>query len=82
DGNNDFFTFDFRAQAVTQFNCVIVNRWGTVVHEMNAITDQWNGTDKNGSTCNDGTYFYTYEGEAENGETFAGQGTVNIFNGQ
>jgi gliding motility-associated-like protein len=81
DGDNDFFTFDYRAQAVVNFSCVIVNRWGVVVHEMSAITDQWDGSDKNGSTCNDGTYFYTYEGEAENGETFEGQGTVNIFNG-
>ena len=49
---------------------------------MNAITDEWDGTDMNGSECNDGTYFYTYEGTAQNGETFAGQGTVNLFRGE
>jgi flagellar hook assembly protein FlgD len=48
---------------------------------MTAITDAWNGKDKSGSDCNDGTYFYTYEGSAQNGEEFQGQGTVNIVGG-
>lgn len=81
DNENDFFTFYDKSQAVTEFKCVIVNRWGATVHEMNAITDQWDGSDMNGSKCKDGTYFYTYEGTAQNGETFAGQGTVNLFRG-
>ncbi|MEO9532459.1 MAG: gliding motility-associated C-terminal domain-containing protein [Crocinitomicaceae bacterium] len=82
DGDNDFFTFEEKSQAVVDFSCVIVNRWGIVVHEMSAITDAWDGKDKSGSDCNDGTYFYTYEGSAQNGEEFAGQGTVNIVRGE
>jgi gliding motility-associated-like protein len=81
DGDNDFFTFEYKSVAVVDFSCVIVNRWGIVVHEMTAITDAWNGKDKSGSDCNDGTYFYTYEGSAQNGEEFQGQGTVNIVGG-
>jgi gliding motility-associated-like protein len=82
DDDNDVFTFYDKSQAVTEFKCVIVNRWGKKVFEMNAITDAWDGSDMNGSECNDGTYFYTYEGAAQNGETFAGQGTVNLFRGE
>lgn len=78
DGINDGFTFDFKSIAVSEFNCVIVNRWGVVMYEMTSITDSWNGTDKNGSKCTDGVYFYTYEGVADNGEEFSGQGSVTI----
>lgn len=78
DGDNDVFTFNFRADAVSQFTCIIVNRWGTTVAEINDINDGWNGTDKNGSIVNDGVYFYTYEGVADNGTEFSGQGTVTV----
>jgi gliding motility-associated-like protein len=79
DGVNDLFTFDLRADAVSEFNCVIVNRWGVEVFEMNNIADAWDGKDKNGSDCKDGVYFYTYSGKADNGDPFVGQGTVSIL---
>jgi gliding motility-associated-like protein len=82
DGVNDFFTFDFKAFAVAEFNCVIVNRWGIVMYEMTSITDGWNGKDKNGSICTDGVYFYTYEGTADNGTEFKGQGTITLLGGE
>lgn len=79
DGINDVFSFDFRAFAVADFNCVIVDRWGIVMYEMTSIDDAWNGTDKNGSLCADGVYFYKYEGAAQNGEEFSGQGTITLL---
>ncbi|NOQ71145.1 MAG: T9SS type B sorting domain-containing protein [Crocinitomix sp.] len=82
DGINDIFTFEFNASSVSEFTCVIVNRWGVVVHEMNAITDGWDGTDKSGSQCKDGTYFYKYEVGSDDGTNFSGQGTVNIVGGE
>lgn len=81
DGINDGFSFDYRAYAVATFNCVIVNRWGVVMYEMTSITDVWNGTDQNGDDCVDGVYFYTYEGAAQNGEEFKGQGTITLAGG-
>lgn len=77
-GKNDLFTFYDKSQAVAEFHCVIVNRWGKTVFEMNHITDAWDGRDMNGDVCTDGVYFYTYEGEADNGDQFSGQGTVTI----
>lgn len=79
DGVNDFFTFNGYAKAVSEFSCVIVNRWGVKVHEMNNIADSWDGTDMNGDKCNDGVYFYTYTGTADNGIHFEGQGTLQIL---
>ena len=80
DDINDGFSFVFYARAVSEFNCVIVNRWGHKVFEMSDIADVWDGKDRNGDLCTDGVYFYTYNGTADNGSTFAGQGTVQIIN--
>ncbi|MDA7804277.1 gliding motility-associated C-terminal domain-containing protein, partial [Crocinitomix sp.] len=82
DGINDVFSFDFRASSITDFSCVIVNRWGIVVHEMDNITDAWDGTDKSGSPCNDGTYFYTYSATADDGTKLSGQGNVSLVGGK
>jgi gliding motility-associated-like protein len=79
DGDNDEFTFRFVSQAVAEFRCTIVNRWGVVVHEMNDINAGWNGTDMNGSPCVNGTYFYTYEGVSTDGTELRGQGNVTII---
>jgi len=82
DGINDEFSFNHRAEAVTIFNCIIVNRWGDILYEMTDINGSWDGKTQGGKLCPDGVYFYTYEGTAENGETFEGQGTVEIINGK
>jgi gliding motility-associated-like protein len=78
DAANDIFTFDERADAVAEFYCVIVNRWGIKVHEMFDISDGWNGDDLNGSPCTGGVYFYNYRGTADNGDEFAGQGKIHL----
>jgi len=80
DGNNDEFSFIEYAKGVDEFYCLIVNRWGVKIHEMNDITSSWDGTDMSGSKCNDGVYFYTYRIVAEDGEIVEGQGTVQIVN--
>src|SRR5690606_34253138 len=33
DGDNDFFTFVYRADAVSEFHCTVVNRWGLTMRE-------------------------------------------------
>lgn len=76
DGINDIFTFDFYAKSISEFSCVIVNRWGVTVAEFTDISDGWNGEDLNGDPVADGVYFYTYTATADNGEKLEGQGTV------
>ncbi|MBN4071312.1 PKD domain-containing protein [Crocinitomix catalasitica] len=78
DGVNDVFTFEFLQKGVLTFNCVIVNRWGVKMGEINDIYTGWDGTDRSGSQCRDGVYFYVYSGTAENGDPFEGQGTIQI----
>ena len=79
DGINDVFTFEFLSQGVAELRVVIVNRWGVKMAELDGITMGWDGTDRSGSTCRDGVYFYTYEGTAENGEPFSGQGNIQLI---
>lgn len=77
-GDNDFFTFEYMQKGIEDFHCIIVNRWGVQVGEINGIRDYWDGRDYNGDYCTDGVYFYTYTATADNGETFSGQGTVTL----
>ena len=44
----------------------------------NGSDTTWDGTDKNGSLVSNGVYFYTYEGIADDGTEFSGQGTVTV----
>lgn len=79
DGVNDEFNFGFQSTAIVEFECVIVNRWGWTVAELADITQSWDGTDKSGSNCIEGVYFYNYRAVAENGETIEGQGHVHLI---
>ena len=81
DGNNDIFTFSQYAASISEFNCVIVNRWGVKVGEITDVASGWNGDDQNGDPCKDGTYFYTYEVVTDDGTEFAGQGNVTLVRG-
>ena len=78
DGKNDNFTFSFKTASIAEFKCVIVNRWGIVVYQINDINDGWDGTDRNGDPCPDGVYFYTYSATTDNNMKLEGQGTVQI----
>lgn len=82
DGINDLFTFSFTSASISEFECVIVNRWGVVVGEINHIDDGWDGTDKSGSPCKDGTYFYSYTAISDDGTELIGQGNVVILTKQ
>ena len=82
DGNNDLFSFEFTSASIAQFECVIVNRWGVIVHEMTSITDSWDGTDRNGDKVKDGVYFYTYEALTDDSTEMKGQGNLTIVGGK
>lgn len=78
DGINDQFTFEFKSASISEFTCVILNRWGVVVGEINDINDGWDGTDKNGDPCTNGVYFYKYVAKTDNSTDIVGQGTIQL----
>lgn len=78
DGINDIFTFQYLSSSIKTFNCVIVDRWGVVMITLDDINAGWNGINKNGNVCTDGTYFYVYEATSDDGNNYRGQGTVQL----
>ncbi|NOQ71104.1 MAG: T9SS type B sorting domain-containing protein [Crocinitomix sp.] len=82
DGINDEFNFIDRSQAVRDFYCVVLNRWGVVIAEFNSIDNGWDGTNSKGNLVPDGVYFYKYTGVGDTGEAFEGQGTVQKVSGK
>jgi gliding motility-associated-like protein len=78
DGANDVFSFDDKSSSIELFNCVIVDRWGVVMKELNDITDSWDGSDKKGNPCPAGVYFYSYQLTTYNGIEQSGQGNIHL----
>jgi gliding motility-associated-like protein len=79
DGINDVFTFDLKAASIAEFTCVITNRWGNIMMEINEINDGWDGMNQSGNLCPDGIYFYTYSAITDNGTQLNGQGTAHLM---
>jgi gliding motility-associated-like protein len=75
DGVNDQFLVD--AKNLSEFNLVIVNRWGQVVFDTNDINQSWDGKYKN-EMCNEGTYFYVATGKSLNNQEYKKQGFVQL----
>ena len=77
DGSNDVFTIN-PVNAVS-LEMVIFNRWGNVVYESDDVDGVWNGRNKNnGAELNDGTYFYKFTIEAQNGDIITEHGFVQL----
>ena len=76
DGNNDYFYIQV-ANTYSDVNLTIVNRWGKVIFQSTAYSNDWNGTNKNGKPLSDGTYFYILNyNNAEQEKS----GTITIVN--
>jgi gliding motility-associated-like protein len=61
DGANDVYFVT--AKGLSDFNLVIVNRWGNVMFETDNPNIGWDGT-SNGQKCAEGTYFYLLNAKA------------------
>jgi len=47
---------------LSNFTFTIYNRWGEVIYILDNKSECWNGTDQNGTSLTEGTYFYTLKG--------------------
>jgi len=81
DGTNDLFTLPF--DAFKDFNIVILNRWGNMIHE--GVRDSlnplllWDGTTDTGDKVNDGVYYYRFTGEMLGGTQVDKHGFVTVI---
>lgn len=51
-------TFFVNAENIVKYQLIIVNRWGNLIREFDAITDEWDGTTENGNPASQGVYFW------------------------
>ena len=76
DGVND--TFFVKGANLSNFSCTIFNRWGNELYKWGDITTGWNGKDKNGTTYDDGTYYYVVTYTDNTGKAQTQKGFVQL----
>jgi gliding motility-associated-like protein len=59
--NGDTFNDTLNLNGCDVVKLELYNRYGVEVNKYNNYTDQWNGTNNNGESLPDGTYFYIAE---------------------
>lgn len=74
-GNNAFFV---QYQGISEFNCVILNRWGNKIYEYNDPNGKWDGKTEGGTLVEEGTYFYIIKATFEGGKDVSKQGFVQV----
>lgn len=73
-GNNEFFV---NYNGIEEFNCIILNRWGNMIHQYTDPAGVWDGTNqKTGKIATEGTYFYKIDATFEGGESVQKHGFV------
>ncbi|PWH86773.1 PKD domain-containing protein [Brumimicrobium oceani] len=82
DGVNDGFYINYIAayETITEFEIVILNRWGTVVKTYSEPDFIWDGTNKSGNKVSDGTYFYKANFSTIKGQNYEEHGFVQVVN--
>ena len=66
------------AEGITEFECVIVNRWGNTVFTFNDVNGTWDGTTEGGKLVSEGTYFYRILATDEGGEEYNLHGFIHV----
>lgn len=77
DGVNDNFITTYKN--ITDFSCMIFDRWGILMFQTTDITKGWNGKSLEGKVCSDGTYFYIIKATGMDHKTYDYSGTVTLF---
>jgi gliding motility-associated-like protein len=76
DKANDLFAV--RGVNITAFECSVFNRWGKLVFSSSDISNSWDGK-INGSSADEGTYFYIIKASGSVGEDIKQQGYLTLF---
>lgn len=78
--NNDSINdvFKINGTNISDFNCVIFDRWGLQMYEWSDIKSGWNGKVE-GQSVPDGTYFYIINATDLNNKEVKKQGAFSLF---
>lgn len=83
DGLNDAFKIRGVAindsRAVLKFNVQIFDRWGSMLFQSNNPNFEWDGTNKQGQTCQQGVYIYKIMIEGYGRQKIEKHGTITLL---
>lgn len=77
DGVNDYFYV--KAHNLSNFNCNIYNRWGTLVFQYSDVNSKWNGNNQSELPCVSGVYFYQITYTNNDNQTVPKTGTIQLL---
>lgn len=66
------------ASSITDFDCVIFNRWGNEVAHLTSVDQGWDGRYK-GKLVNPGVYFYVIKAMGADGRRYNLSGDINLI---
>jgi gliding motility-associated-like protein len=76
DGKNDFFSIGL--ENITEFEVLIVNRWGQIVYQSTNPNFAWDGSFE-GAPCQEDAYVYLVTAKGYHGKTFSIKGSVTLI---
>ncbi len=76
DGVNDIWYVSYKS--ITEFHCVIFNRWGNKMIELNHPSEGWDGTYR-GKLVPAGVYYYVIKAVGSDGHKYDLTGDINII---
>jgi gliding motility-associated-like protein len=77
DLSNDFF--GVIASGITEFDCVIYDRWGLKMTELLTVTNTWDGRTDAGVNASDGTYYYIIKAKGGDGKEYDKKGFIQLI---
>ncbi len=79
--NGDGFNDNFKPEevAIETMHVIIYNRWGEKVCEWNNPGGEWDGKNKKGQNCADGTYFYILEAKGFDKKEYTQNGNITLI---
>jgi len=78
DGQNDFFKV--KHKTISEFHCIIMNRWGKKVYEWDNVEEGWNGKIKgDGGFAVPGVYYYIITAKGSDGKEYEFQGPFHLL---
>ncbi|HXU27796.1 MAG TPA: gliding motility-associated C-terminal domain-containing protein, partial [Bacteroidia bacterium] len=77
DAINDWFTIT--GVSISDFNCIIYDRWGLEMFESNSLAISWDGKNKKGVAVPDGVYYYIINAKGNDLKTNTYKGYVTLI---
>jgi gliding motility-associated-like protein len=77
DGDNDLFLV--KGVRIKEFECIIYDRWGLKMTDLNAITAVWDGKTQGGVLAAGGTYYYIIKAKGADEKAYDKSGFVQLI---